>query len=211
MSEDISALFIYLDEKQLRRLESISTKKSFSAGEILFYEGEEPTKFHALLKGTLRLYKTNAKGGEIVIHDSVGPCFVAEIANFENRPFPATARCLTDAVVMKIDFAAFKEEFLKNPEVSYAVIRSLLHKLRVLEGLLTRELTLPAEAKVANMLLNEAKVFETTRHNEIARGLNMTPETLSRTLARFRQSGWIDFDKKSMKVLDDDALKILLG
>ena len=104
--------FQELNEAELKRLEDISILKKYKKGEFLFMEGEESKWLHLLIKGSLKLYKIGPKGKEIFMHQFNGISFVAELANFENIKFPATAIFLTGGEVLKIDYDKFYAEFL---------------------------------------------------------------------------------------------------
>ena len=166
-----------LNEAELKRLEDISILKKYKKGEFLFMEGEESKWLHLLIKGSLKLYKIGPKGKEIFMHQFNGISFVAELANFENIKFPATAIFLTGGEVLKIDYDKFYAEFLSNPRVSLQIIKSLSQKLKIASELIHQELVLNSEAKVASFLVNHADLFNELKHIKIASILNITPET----------------------------------
>ena len=181
-----------LNEAELKRLEDISILKKYKKGEFLFMEGEESKWLHLLIKGSLKLYKIGPK--EIFMHQFNGISFVAELANFENIKFPATAIFLTGGEVLKIDYDKFYAEFLSNPRVSLQIIKSLSQKLKIASELIHQELVLNSEAKVASFLVNHADLFNELKHIKIASILNITPETFSRILAKFKTQNLIELD-----------------
>ena len=183
-----------LNETELKRLEDISILKKYKKGEFLFMEGEESKWLHLLIKGSLKLYKIGPKGKEIFMHQFNGISFVAELANFENIKFPATAIFLTGGEVLKIDYDKFYAEFLSNPHVSLQIIKSLSQKLKIASELIHQELVLNSEAKVASFLVNHADLFNELKHIKIASILNITPETFSRILAKFKTQNLIELD-----------------
>ena len=107
-------MFSKLCDEDIEKLKEISTIRKYNVKEILFYEGEEPLYMHILLSGTLRLYKTNYRGNQIFLHDFKPINLVAELANFENIPYPATAEFSSSGEVMKIDYKKLEENFFKN-------------------------------------------------------------------------------------------------
>ncbi|MDO5046431.1 Crp/Fnr family transcriptional regulator [Campylobacter sp.] len=189
--------FSELSDEELKRLEDISIVKKYKKGEFLFMEGEESRWLHLMIKGSLKLYKVGAKGKEIFLHQLNGMTFVAELANFENIKFPATALFVGSAEVLKIDYDKFYKDFLSNPKISVSIIKSLSQKLKIASEVLHQELVLSSEAKVAKFLVNHSDLFDTLKHVKIASILNITPETLSRTLAKFRAQELIDLDQNN--------------
>ena len=193
--------FQRLNEAELKRLKDISILKKYKKGEFLFMEGEESRWLHLLIKGSIKLYKIGSKGKEIFMHQFNGISFVAELANFENIKFPATAVFLTGGEVLKIDYDKFYAEFLSNPHVSLQIIKSLSQKLKITSELIHQELVLNSEAKVARFLVNNADLFNELKHFKIASILNITPETFSRILAKFKAQNLIALDANN-EILD---------
>lgn len=205
------AIFSQLTPEQLEKLKKISVIKKYHAHEILFYEGDAPTYLYVLLQGTLKVYKTNHKGQQIFLHQFFPGGLVAELANFENIPYPATAEFTSDSEVLRIEYQALEHDFFKNPEMSFEIIKSLIAKHKILIDVIQKEVILTAEAKVAKFLIENAELFSTLKNTQIASILNLTPETLSRTLTKFKASGWIEVDENhTVNVSNREKLDALL-
>lgn len=203
--------FSKLTDAQLEKLKKISVIKKYKAKEILFYEGDEPTYLYVLLQGTLKVYKTNHKGQQIFLHQFYPGGLVAELANFENIPYPATAEFMSDSEVLRIDYQALEKDFFKNPEISFEIIKSLIAKHKILIDVIQKEVILTADAKVAKFILENEDLFKKLKNTQVASILNLTPETLSRTLSKFKSSGIIDLDEKHhIRVLNLQKLEEVL-
>ncbi|WP_245394757.1 Crp/Fnr family transcriptional regulator [Sulfurospirillum diekertiae] len=63
----------------------------------------------------MKVYKTNHKGQQIFLHQFYPGGLVAELANFENIPYPATAEFMSDSEVLRIDYKALEHDFFKIP------------------------------------------------------------------------------------------------
>lgn len=199
-------LFKQLEENDLTKLSHISKIKRYNAGEIVFYEGDPSVKLFILLEGILKAYKTDMKGNEIVLHYFYPYSMVAEMANLHRIPFPATAKCETNVIVVEIDYSQFEEDFLKNPLIAFEVIKSLSQKVKFLENIITTHLTLDATSRIAKFLYDNEKLYLTLKHNKIATILNMTHETLSRTLRKLKTLGLISDDGKKFQILNKEGL-----
>ena len=203
--------FSKLTDAQLEKLKKISVIKKYKAKEILFYEGDEPTYLYVLLQGTLKVYKTNHKGQQIFLHQFYPGGLVAELANFENIPYPATAEFMSDSEVLRIDYQALEKDFFKNPEISFEIIKSLIAKHKILIDVIQKEVILTADAKVAKFILENEDLFKKLKNTQVASILNLTPETLSRTLSKLKSSGIIDLDEKHhIRVLNPQKLEEVL-
>ncbi|WP_456463904.1 Crp/Fnr family transcriptional regulator [Persephonella sp.] len=193
-------LFRHLNEEQLKKLQSISFVKDFRRGELLFYEGEEPKYLYILIEGAIRVYKTDFKGNEITLHYFHPINMIAEVANFENFPYPATAEFETDGKVVAIDFNRFKNEFLKDPEVSFNVIKSLAYKIKILNDIIVQNMMMDAVSRVAKFIDEHEDLFKELKHNKIASLLNITPETFSRILKKFKDQDIIQKKGKDIYI-----------
>ena len=200
--------FSKLSDEQVENLKKISVIKKYKAKEILFYEGDEPTYLYVLLQGTLKVYKTNHKGQQIFLHQFYPGGLVAELANFENIPYPATAEFMSDSEVLRIDYKALEKDFFKNPDISFEIIKSLIAKHKILIDVIQKEVILTADAKVAKFILENAELFKALKNTQVASILNLTPETLSRTLSKFKSSGLIELDENHhIRILDKEKLE----
>jgi len=186
-------IFSQLTDIEIEKIINISIVKKLSRENILFYEGEKPEYFYALLEGYVKFYKTDLKGNEIVIHFFTKPSFMAEMPSFENIPFPATAMSMKeDSEFLLID----REKFLKllntDPKFSFSVIKSLTKKVRTLEQVINRNLIYDAITKVCSFIKENPNEVVNTKHKEIAIILNMAPETFSRVLKKLKTLNIID-------------------
>ena len=121
---------------------------------------------------------------------------MAELANFENIPYPATAEFMSESEVLRIDYKALEHDFFKNPDISFEIIKSLIAKHKILIDVIQKEVILTADAKVAKFILENGELFKTLKNTQVASILNLTPETLSRTLSKFKSSNMIELDEK---------------
>lgn len=193
-----------LNEEDLAKLEAISVVKKYKKGEFLFIEGEEPKWLIFLISGSVKLYKTTANGKEIFIHLLAPMNFVAEVVNFENIVYPASAIFTISGEVLKINYEKFAAEFLIKPEICMKFLKSMSEKIRITTNLLHQELILSSEEKVARFILDHEDLFNELKHTKISSILNMTPETFSRILNKFKTNGLVKLDEKN-QILEKDV------
>lgn len=196
-------LFENLDEKTLKKIELISSVEKLNKDNILFYEGDESKNMYILLKGIIKLYKVASNDKELVLKYFHENELIAEVANFEEIDYPATAQAFSDIEVLKIDFKSLKEEILVNPVLGYTIMKSLINKVRNLENLVSMHLVLDSKERVAKYIHDNTDDFFNTKNVLIAEILNITPETLSRILRVFKNEGIVD---SKAKTVDKDGL-----
>jgi CRP/FNR family transcriptional regulator len=211
IAKQLKSIFLFseLNRDELNSLILISSFEKYEKGSVLFYEGDPSNKIHILLDGTVKAYKTDMKENEIVLHYFYPTALIAEMANFHHIPFPATAEFEVGGSAIKIDYELFEKNFLKNPAVSFGLIKSLSQKVKYLENVITEQLTLDSTSRVAKFLYENGENYQAVKHYKIATILNITPETLSRVFKKLKQLGLISDDWKNLCIIDRDGLKEL--
>ncbi len=198
-------LFSKLSSEHLVQLQSQMQIRHYQKESIVFYEGDESRYLHVLLDGSVKLYKTSPKGTQIHMHNFIAPEIIALFAAFEKIPFPATCEFLGEGSVGLIPLEKIYS-CMQNVDFSISLVWALSHRMRLLANLLHKETIFTAEAKIADILLHNPSVFKRFKHNEIASILNLTPETLSRILGKFKKAQMISIDNHEVCIYDKDAL-----
>jgi len=200
--------FENLDTEELTYLASISHKREFKKGEVLFYEKDKPKYLTLLTSGVLKVYKTDSKNNEIILNRFKSSSLIAEVAIMEKINYPASAKFDSDGSVIEIDFVKFKNEFLTNPDVAFNFFRSLATKIKNLENVISLNIVLDATSRVAKYICNSSDALN-MKNNELAKHLHMSPETLSRILKKFTKLSFLEKSSHGYKLIDREGLAIL--
>ena len=201
-------LFKDLSDETLDQIEKFTTIMELSKDNILFYEGDDSKYLFLLTKGIVKLYKTSSNDKEIVMKYFHSNEFIAEVANFENIPYPATAQAFTDTEVLKIDFESLKDTIYSDAKLSFLIQTSLIRKIRNLENLVSLHIVLDSKERIAKYLYEHTEDFFNTKNIIIAEILNLSPETLSRMLRVFKNDGLIN---NKNKTVDKEKLRMLFS
>ena len=202
------SFFENLDDEQIALLKSISQKRNLTKGEILFYEKDEAKHLTLLTEGIVKIFKTDPKNNEIVLHRFSPFSLIAEMAVLEGVPYPASAEFLTDGSVIEINFERFTQEFLHKPNVALNFFKSLSKKIKYLESVIALNLVLDSTARVAKYVCeHDGKM--SMKHNLVAQYLHMTPETLSRMFKKLVKLGLIEKDGNDYLIKNKEALEVL--
>jgi CRP/FNR family transcriptional regulator len=205
MEEKLRGIYLFerFSSQEFSKLVSISKVESFNRGNVVFFEGEKSKKLHILVSGEAIVYKSDNKDAKIVLHNFKAPTIIAEVANLEQIPFPASCEASSDCEFVLIDFEKFEEIFLKDYQISKQIIKSLTKKIKHLESVIEYNVVLDATARVAKYIYENSEMFKSTKNTIIANTLNIKPETLSRILKKLRDNKIID---KENIVLDREKL-----
>ena len=181
-----TTIFSKLNDEDIDYLLSISLKKTIQKDSILFYKGDAPKNLYVLLDGKCKVYKHNQKGNDIVMKTFDGVSLIAEIANLEKIPYPSNCMASQESTVLAIDYAKFEHYFLKNTDLLLLFVKSLTNKVFNLERIILSNITLDAPSRVAKYIYEYEEEFYAKSNIEIAQHLNITPETFSRVLKKFK-------------------------
>ena len=175
-------MFSTLEEQELEALEKISRIHAYAEGETLFIQGDVSDSLMLLIDGVVSVFKHDDKGNEIVIGYFNRYALLAEAATLRRTPLPSSARFQTDAKVIKIDLESFETLFMSHPNISYAIIQSLLEKVDLLQQNIHLNIASTATEKILKLYTQNPTLTLDLKQYEIATLLGMTAETFSRNL-----------------------------
>jgi CRP/FNR family transcriptional regulator len=187
-------------------------------GETVFREGQRCDAFFVVLAGLVVVYKLAPDGREQVMHHIVPGQTFAEAALFHFHRFPASARGGAPGTrLLRVDGARFLELFRAEPALAASMVGSLcgwLHALLDRVEVLTQ---LNAGQRLASWVLRRPARSEGGRlvlelplaKKDLAAELSITPETLSRLLAGWKERRLLEVDGKRLTLLDTRALQAL--
>lgn len=199
--------FSLLNNKEIEAISNSCQIVTLTKENILFYEGDIANSFYILIEGNLKLYKTDSMGNEIIMHNFSEPMIIAEMASFQNSAFPATAICVSEYCSIAIlEKDIFISLLRNNADLSFHIIGSLVKKMKSLEQNIHRNLIYNSTQKVCALLKDEPDIFTKKKNVEIARLINMAPETLSRNIKKLRSMGYLN---EKNRIIDFSFLKTL--
>jgi CRP-like cAMP-binding protein/ActR/RegA family two-component response regulator len=183
--------------------------------QIIYAEGDEPTRLYYVQAGRVKISKTTAAGKELITGFYQTGEFFGYKALLEGTVYYDSAVALEDSTLFYIpadDFA----QLLRNPEVSQQLVRLLAGRKREREEQLLDMAYNSLRRRVANALLgfyDHARPGEATdaliqlSRDDLAAVVGIAPESLSRTLSEFRHDGLLEVSPKGIKLLQPDKLR----
>jgi len=192
-----TSLYSSLSSEQVVRLGCVFRPARYRKNQILFFEGGVAQHLFALHAGLVKLVKSLENGKDRI----TGVLFPGQMFGLEalsNPTYPLTAVTLRDSEIC----AASGEEVIRflqsNPEIALGMVRFLVAEVGRVRAQVTDMSFKDARMKVATFLLSLV-ASDPTPHNgrvmltlplsrqEISEVLELSPETISRTLAEFRR------------------------
>lgn len=231
-SNDIGKIFLFsgLNVKELQIIRSFSCIKTYSKGEIIFFDTEPYKGFYGILEGLVKLYKISTEGREHILHIMYAESTFGEVPMFErflennttNLSYPANAMAIEDdTVVIKIPEKPFLELIKRNPDICLKMLASFARRLRFLNNHIESVTLDDVSKRLSKYLLAEVnkgntRKYEIRKTNQIeldiskydlASHLGTITETLSRALKKLQTENMIEVNGKIITIKDLPALK----
>jgi CRP/FNR family transcriptional regulator len=206
-------LFSRVPERAFQRLVVMARLAQFEKGETVFREGQECPGVYVVGSGLVRVYKTAASGKEHVLH-MVGPGRTfAEVAAIAGFRCPANAEAVMPSTCALLPLEPFRQALEEHHELCMGMMLGLslwAHQLvELLEDVVLRD----AVGRLARYLLEadadrDGLIELPTLKRHVASHLNLTSETLSRTLRRLNEAGLIaEVDGNRVRLVQRERLR----
>lgn len=211
-------MFSGLTETELAFLAQRAVARKFSAGEMIFSEGEACTGMYVVESGHIRIFKTSAGGREQVLSIEGAGGSVAELPVFDGGNYPASVSAVEDSTLLFISKQDFQALCLAHPQVALKVLRVVGARLRKLVGIIEELSFTTVRHRLAAFLVRLAK-REGTRtaegievtlpasNQELASQIGTVRELVSRNLSRFQSEKLIQMDGRRVVIANLKALE----
>jgi CRP/FNR family transcriptional regulator len=212
-------LFAGLPVPDLQNIANVTVPKSLQKNEYLFHEGDPAHGFYVVQRGSVNVHRVTAAGKEQVIHVfRTGDSF-AEVALASSVGYPAEARAQEATQVLLVQKEGILALLKRQPELALRMLGSMSSHLRVLVGQIEDLTVRDVQTRLANWLVKRcphpqsqsaAQIELTMTKRALAAELGTVSETLSRTLAKFREQKLLLVKGKTVTVLSPAKLSELL-
>jgi CRP/FNR family transcriptional regulator, dissimilatory nitrate respiration regulator len=208
-------LFRSLTEESIQLLAACARQVQYPKGTLVFAEGDPCPGIYCVSEGLVRIFKTSPAGKEHILHFAAPGMTFAEVAVLGDFPCPAHAEAAEDTACVLLPTAEFRKLILENHELCIQLLGGMARWVHHLVGLMEDLVLRDALARVAAYLLraqsqNSAEdiSFSSLLKKDIASHLNLTSETLSRSLRRLSELGTIELgDPKHIEIIDVPQLR----
>ena len=209
------AYFAGLPEVVLADLGQAAVKRRFSAGQVIYLEGEPAENIFILETGWVKATRMSREGREQALAFMQPGEIFGDIAVFIEQPYPATVTALEPVEVWVIPARDFLALAKRHPELAMAVIRRLGIRIMFFIGLVEDLSLRSVEARLARTLLRNAEMSDGrlivprrgwTTFDEMAVRLGTVRDVLSRALKTLEGEGLLRVEKQAILLLDPDGL-----
>jgi len=195
---DHQPFFRGLSPESRARLADIAASRRAPRDAVLFREGEPGQAVHLLALGSVELSRASRDGPPAIIKLVRPGEIFAETVLFESDVYPVTARAREDSEVVCLPRAAVRR-LLAEEDFRADYLRMMMQKQRYL----ARQIAILSEARPEERLLTylreefgpapELRIALSKK--DVAAAIGITPETLSRALARLRRARRLEWQR----------------
>ncbi|MCI0709617.1 MAG: Crp/Fnr family transcriptional regulator [Chloroflexi bacterium] len=201
-----------ITDDELEYIIENSILQTFSAGEVIFLEGNPAEGLWIVEAGRVKIFKLNPEGTEHILH-LLGPGKTFnDIGALDGGNNPANATALSAEVrVWLVPSDIITQVLTQNPQVALNVIRLLAMRVRSLVSQIEDLALYSVIVRLARFLLKQVDDPSLSgpgvTRTAIAAYLNTTPQTISVALRELEAVGAIEFDRHQIAIIDEDKLQ----
>lgn len=209
-------LFKGFNEDEINSILSNANYKvtNFKKGETIAIEGDPISSIGIILEGSIEVQK-NYPSGKVVTISRMGKGNIfGEAIIFSNKKtYPSTIVSFSESKVLFIREADIIKLCSLNTSFLNNFMRVLSNRILTLSKILRNLSYQTIRQKIASFLLDEYKKQKNlviqigTSRQEMADQFGTTRPSLSRELIKMKDDGLINFDKKTIIILDLETLE----
>lgn len=207
-----------LSSQALQDFKSIESLSLVCANSYLFMEDQKPSEIFVLLRGQVKLTISSDEGKRFILRVANPGDFLGLTSAFTGIRHTTTAETLYPCVIAALRRTDFLEFLGRHPVAYPSVLRALsMDCNQAHQRLRTIGLASSARARFARLLLEwcaEGRKTErgicfrlTLTHAEIAEFIGVARETVTRTLAEFKQCHIVEMRGSRMTISNRSALE----
>jgi CRP/FNR family cyclic AMP-dependent transcriptional regulator len=205
-------LFSSFPEEQLRMLITVVARRSAPRGSVIMAAGDQIDSLYIVISGRLKVMMGDAEGKEVIL-SLIGPGeFFGEMGLIDDAPRSASVVTIEPCELLSITKRDFKKALQENFDMSMAVMRGLVRRLREADRKIGSLALLDVYGRVARLLLDMSEevngqkiVAKRLPKQDIAKMIGASREMVSRVMKDLQMGGYIEM-RGSTIVLRDTIL-----
>lgn len=182
--------------------------------QVIYFEGNHPSRLFYIQKGRIKTYKTNEDGKELVVGLYNEGDFLGYVALLEGTTYKEMAEAMDDVELAVIPREEFDELLNSNKEVARKFMALLAERITEQEAHLLGLAYNSLRKKVADTLVMLHKKFSSNinigREN-LANIAGTATESLIRTLGDFKNEKLIEIEEGVITILNEKKLEQLIN
>jgi len=185
--------------------------RTYSAGEIISYEGDPARAAYIIEHGQIRVYRTALSGREQVLAVlREGDAFNAAPVFLQDGTQRSTVQALTDVSVFVVQRDELLAAVRRSPDLALALLSHFANRLEDLTGLVEDLSLRSVRGRLAGFLLrsaDEGTVARRWTQDEMASQLGTVRDVIGRSLRAFEDEGLVRIDRHRIVLIDREGVE----
>lgn len=203
---------------EMEDLISRGVKRAFRRGSFLMTEGEASDHVILLLAGRAKISSYTADGKEVVLAVRGPGDLLGELSALDGAERSATVSALEPIEALIVPSERFTSFLASHGRLAILLLQTMSRKLRDADRKRIEFGAYDTPGRVARRLLelvdrygesdgDNVRISLSLTQDELAGWTGSSREAVSKALREFRDRGWVTTGRRSIIVLDVDALK----
>lgn len=213
----IATLWTPLQDEEKQILLTHLEIKKLKKNDFAYKVGQEARTITCLIKGKLKIFKASANGKDQIIRVVKPIDFLGYRAFFADEDYTTSAIAIESSVIATIPLTIIVELMHANPHMALFFLKHLSTVLGVADQRLVNLSQKHVRGRLADALLFLQETYGYEEDNqtlnvylsrkELASLSNMTTSNAIRTLSSFSADGWIETNRRKIKILNKTMLQ----
>ena len=211
-------VFETLARDDLARVAEVVVPRRFSAGQVIFREGDQSDTCYVVAGGHARALREHGDGRTIALARFGPGDIFGELAMFDDESRSATVEALDDLHALAILGHDMRRLLREHPDIAVKLVIALGRRLRAANERLARQSFQTVQSRVASVLIglieqqlkeggSDKDVLVTATQAELAQLAGSSRESASRFLAVLERAGIVTQGRGKLTVHDPSALE----
>lgn len=130
-------LFEGVDPKYLKGIAGISSEKTFKTGEYLMKQGEGGIGLFIIIKGKVKIEKTDTRGNLVEVAENGPGDIMGEMAVLDGSPRTASVKAAEETICLVLASWEFNAFMKAHPELALQILPIVIKRFRETNDALT--------------------------------------------------------------------------
>jgi CRP/FNR family cyclic AMP-dependent transcriptional regulator len=193
---------------------TVVTRRSAPRASVIMAAGDQIDSLYIVISGRLKVMMSDSDGKEVIL-SLIGPGeFFGEMGLIDDSPRSASVITIEPCELLSISKRDFKKCLAENFEMSMAVMRGLVRRLREADRKIGSLALLDVYGRVARLLLDMSEdvngqrmVTKRLPKQDIAKMIGASREMVSRVMKDLQMGGYIEMRGSSIVLRDTILLR----
>jgi CRP-like cAMP-binding protein len=210
-------LFRSLSGRALRSLSVLVTRRELEKGDVVYSEGQPCDRFVIVTYGRLNVTKTSVEGREKVVSEIRARQHFGLAEIITGRRSNATIEAMEPTEILTLQKDDLVRTLLENPRMCYQLMQVMAGTILDLADQVEEMSFEPVRVRLASLLVlladregirrgDDVLIRTAYSHQQLARRLGASRETVTRMLKRFREHEWVKTEGRRLVLIDREGL-----